>query len=90
MLADFIEWNDVRMIEAGDGFGFGMEALDFVLAPDLIPANHLQRHHAIVLTLAGLVNDAHSAHAEFFQELVLTEAPRQLAAFSGRVLPASI
>src|SRR6266550_9615838 len=68
MLADLIKGDDVRMIEPGDGFGFGAEALDFVLAAELIPANHLQGHDAIELALAGLVDDAHSADAELFQE----------------------
>src|SRR5207247_1491888 len=28
VLADLVNWHDVRMVEAGSGFGFGVEPLD--------------------------------------------------------------
>ena len=44
VLADFVDRNDIRMIEIGGRFGFGAETLDFNSRGQLARANHLQRN----------------------------------------------
>jgi hypothetical protein len=75
-LTDFIDRNDVRMIELGYRFRLGPEALYLHLARELPAQDHLQGHDSIEAYLASAINDTHSALGNFLEQLVIVEATK--------------
>ncbi len=69
MLSDRMDGDDVRMAEPGDGVGLGLEPLALVRGRESALGDRLDRHDAVELQVAGLVNDAHAAAAQHAHDL---------------------
>ena len=73
VLADFVDLNDVRMLDAGDGLGLATEADDGVRLGACSGKNHLQGDQAFEASLLGLVDHAHAALAQFAEDHVAAD-----------------
>ena len=74
---DLVDGDDVRMLQVGDGLGFGLEALhDFGLG-ELAGEHQLYRNDAVETLLTGLIDDTHAAAGDFLQQLVVAERTRR-------------
>ena len=73
VLVDVEDLDDVGVLELGDGLGLGQEPGGGLGAGVLAGQDHLQGDGAVESDLAGLVDDAHAAAAEFAQDLVARE-----------------
>jgi len=71
--ADFVDVNDVRMIEPGGGLGFAAEAGDFLRTGKAPGVNQLEGDDAVETELAGAIYLAHAAVAKEFEEFVVAE-----------------
>ena len=76
--ADFMNGDDVRMLKARRRRSFDAEAVDELFARVLAEEEHLDRNHPVEAQLARLIDDAHAAARDFFQEFIIAEAPRQI------------
>jgi hypothetical protein len=65
--------DDVRVAEPGQHAGLAVEALDEGGIPGEIVREDFQRHQAVELRLAGLVNRAHAAGPDEFEDFQLGE-----------------
>ena len=74
--ADFVNGNDVGMAEARDGLGLNFEAADFLLGSERASEDDFEGNDAVEAFLAGLVNDAHAALADDFEDFVAGEFRR--------------
>src|SRR5438309_865543 len=74
VFADLINRDDVWMVEVGDGFSFALETLNFGFWSEAARENHFQGDGAVETDLPGLVNDAHAAMGDFFDEFVIGES----------------
>ena len=72
-LADFVDGDDARMIEAGSGFGFAAKTLQVRFGGPLAEANHFKRDGAIETFLPGAINHALTAATDFLQQFVIAE-----------------
>jgi hypothetical protein len=63
-VAEVMDWYDVRMVQAGNGFGFTAKARQKLPAIQPIRLNHLDSHQAVEVDLASLVDDTHSPLAQ--------------------------
>ncbi len=75
-LSRFVDADDVRMSQAASGAGLGVEAADVVRGSEPARQNHLERDGAIEVGLMGPIDNAHSASADFFEQLVFAERLR--------------
>ena len=73
-LADVVDGDDVRVIEAGGRLRFLHEALASVGVPDLVASEHLQGDEAVQPRVPGLVDGAHAPLAQDLDGLVVEEA----------------
>ena len=73
VFADLEDLHDVRMLQAGDRLGLGAEAGHVPFAGVFTGQDHLQGHEAVELALPGLVDDAHTAAAQFLQQFVVAD-----------------
>ena len=73
MLADFVDGDDVRMIQRGGGFRFGAEAMDLGSRGKPAGADHFQRHGAMEAELPREIHDAHAALGDLPQHFVVGE-----------------
>src|SRR5262249_54095617 len=71
--ADFVDGDDVRMVQAGRRLRLAAETLHVVIRGELARANHLQGHRTIQAGLPGSVNDAHAAVGDLPPQLVVAE-----------------
>ena len=70
MLVDVEDLDDVRVLELGDGLGLGEEAGGGLGAGVGTGQDHLEGDGAVEPGLAGLVDDAHAAAAQFAHDLI--------------------
>ena len=73
VFADFVDGHNVRMLQFGGGFGFGLETLDEFLAGVGTGQNHFQGDDAVEARLPRLIHDTHAAVGDFFEQLVVAE-----------------
>ena len=78
--ADLVDGDDVRVLEPRGGLGLGAEPGAVRVGGEVRFADHLQRDDAVQALLPGLVDDAHAAAAEFFEQLEVAELARQCGA----------
>ena len=71
--ADFVDGDDVRMIQRGGGLRFLDEAAPLVVGAGAVRRQEFQRRGAIEQDIAGLVDHAHPAFAELFEDLVMAD-----------------
>src|SRR5579862_5789948 len=70
VFVDLVNLNDIGMIQARDGLGFGTKTLDLAVAGMRPGKDHLESDEAFETFLTGLVDNPHAAPAEFFEEFV--------------------
>ena len=70
LLADLVNLHDVGMLQAGDGFGLFTETSNLLGVGIFAGENHLERHEALEVDLAGLVNPSHPTAAQDAQDLI--------------------
>ena len=70
LFADFVDLDDVRMLEPGDRLGFDIEAGQLMIARMGAGQHHLERDEAVEPALTCLVNDAHAAPAQLAEDFV--------------------
>ena len=73
VLTHFVNRHDARVIELGDGLGFILEAAQLGVVGQDSGLDHLEGDGAVERDLVRLVNNSHSAAAEFFLNLVVAE-----------------
>ena len=83
VLANFVDGNDVRMVEIRRGFRFGAETLHFRGGRQLAGADHFQRDRAIETDLPRIINDAHPALRNLAQEFVIAKVADDLVGDFG-------
>ena len=74
-LAEVVHGDDVGVVQPGQRLGFALEALGEAGFGDLLRRQDLQGDDPVELGLAGLVNDAHAAAAEAFEDFELGKVP---------------
>ena len=74
MFADFVNLNDARMLQAGDGLGLGPKPVQLLLPGMHAAENHLQRDDPIQIHLASHIDDTHAAATKLFQDFVAAYA----------------
>ena len=82
VVAEIVDGNDIRMIEASRGFGFALKTRYHVArlgALELVAAYGFQRDRALDRRVEGLVHDAHRAAPELAQDFVFAEFERGFA-----------
>ena len=77
MAADFVDGDDVGMLQTGRRFRLGAETLHVIRRREPAGEDHLHRDDAVEADLACPVDNAHAALGHFLQQLVRTERPRQ-------------
>jgi hypothetical protein len=89
VLADLVDRDDVRVVEAGGRLGLGLEALDVTGRRELAGEDHLQGDGTVEAHLPRPVHDAHAAAGDDFQQFVVADvADRRPRHGSGGVLGA--
>src|SRR5262249_36997497 len=73
MFADFVNGNDVRMIEPRRSFSFRVKTLDQRGRGQLTSQNHLERDGPIQAHLPGAIDYAHATAGDFFEQFVIPE-----------------
>ena len=63
-LAEFVDGDDVGMIQPGQGAGLAVEAFGKIRAPGGLRRENLERHDPVQHRLAGLINRPHAAFAD--------------------------
>jgi hypothetical protein len=71
--ADFVDGDDVRVLQTGCRRCFRAEALREFLARLVAEQEHLHRDDSAKALLPRLVNDPHSAARDFFEQFVIAE-----------------
>ena len=70
VVSDLVDLDNVRMLQAGDGLGFGAKTGPLGL-PGVGPGqDHLQGDEAIEAGLPGLVNDPHAAAPQLAEDFI--------------------
>src|ERR1700758_3114405 len=72
-LADFINWNDARMVEARGGFRFQTKPLEMRFACPLAKADDFQCDCAVETFLSCPEHHALTAASNFLQQVVVAE-----------------
>ena len=85
VLADVVDLRDVGMPQAGGGPGLDLEAADVFRRRQVRGQDHLDGHGAVEGLLPRLVDHAHAAPADFFQELVGAEVAGQVCFESRQI-----
>jgi hypothetical protein len=80
--ADLEDLDDVRMLQAGDGFRLGLEALQGGAAGVSAGQDHLEGDDPVEAHLPGPIHHAHAAAPQLAEDLVA----RRRAPFAGGVL----
>ena len=73
------------MLEAASGRGFDAETSDVFLAGERPEEDHLDGNETIEAGLARLVNDAHAAPRDFFDQFVVADLVEGRKRGGGRV-----
>src|SRR5690242_822047 len=70
-LVHVIDRADVRVIQGGSSTSFPLKALDRQMVSGNLFGEELHRDHAAQLDVLGLIDDAHPAAAELFQNAIM-------------------
>ena len=71
MLVDVIDGADIGVIEGGGGLGLALEALQGLMVLGHIIGQELERYETVELGVLGLVDHAHAAAAQLFENPVM-------------------
>jgi hypothetical protein len=86
VLADFVDLDDVGMLQARDGLRFSAEARQVRVAGVAAREDHLEGDHAMELEMACLIDHAHAAPAQHTQDLVSRNNRKPLQVANPRSL----
>ena len=67
MLADFVDWNDTGMIQAGGGFRFTSKTLQVRFRRPMTKADHFQRDCAIETFLPRAIHHTLTTAADYVE-----------------------
>jgi hypothetical protein len=70
---DFVDGDDVRMVQRGGRLRFLDEAAPLVVGRSAVGGQEFQRRGPVQQDIAGLVHQAHPALAELFEDLVMAD-----------------
>ena len=70
MRADFVDVDDVGMLEPGHRLGLGAKAGQIAFGGEVPGQDHLKGHEPVEPVLAGLVNHTHAATAQDVEDVV--------------------
>jgi hypothetical protein len=73
-LPNFVDGHDVRMTETGGGLGFAAKTLESAAPGEFSKENHLDGDDPVEAALTGLVNQAHPAACDFFEQFIVAKA----------------
>ena len=73
LFADFVDGADVGMVQRRSGFGFAPEALQRLGIVGYFIGKKFKRDEAVQARVFGLVDDAHAAATEFFEDAVVRD-----------------
>src|SRR4030095_11130342 len=82
-LADFINWNDGRMIQTGSGFGLATKTFQVRFRGPLAQADHFECDGTVEAFLSRAVNYALTAPADFLQHFVINKICDHPPGFRG-------
>ena len=74
-LADFVDRQDVRVIETGCGLCFAAEPLEPFVTVRVVAQHSLQGNDPLRMALPRPINNTHAAAADLTENLVVTEPP---------------
>lgn len=77
--SDFIQWNDMRMIEARDSLSFGLEPFEGIATREGGTVEGFEGDDTIEPTLTGTVDDTGAAPADFTEEFVIAQVRGNLS-----------
>ena len=83
VFADLVNGDDIRMVQVGRRFGFGAETGDLILVREITGAHELEGNEAVETDLAGAIDDAHAAPADFLQQFVVADVANAFRRPSG-------
>src|ERR1700747_518592 len=69
--ANFIDGANVWVIQRGGGLRFALEAGESLRIASDFGREELEGHEAVELGVLGLVDDAHPAAAQFFEDVIV-------------------
>ena len=84
-LADFVDGDNVRMIEAASGLGFEEESPHGVRAGQSSLAQHLEGDDAMASRVPRAIDDAHAAPGDLPEQFIVAEGAGKLRANVGCV-----
>ena len=79
VFADFVNRNDVGMVQAGDGFCFDAEAFEEIRRSKFPGEDELDGDHTIQRSLPRAIDNTHPTPRDRRQQLVIADAPRTIA-----------
>src|SRR6266568_7617565 len=71
--AEFVDRNNVRVIEFCGGFCFDLETLDGPSRGQMAVANHFERDESVEADLASAINHPHAAAGDLIENFVIAE-----------------
>ncbi len=84
VVAVFVDLDDPRVLDLGDGAGLDVESSDLVGRGVRPGQDHLERDQAIQPDVPGFVDDAHAASADLRDDLVARHGQPDRASTAGR------
>jgi hypothetical protein len=73
-LSDFVDGDNIWVLQARRSLRFGPEALDLGGTGQLTGQDHLHRDRPVQTDLPGLIDHTHAPARDFFQQFIVPEA----------------
>ena len=73
VFADLVDGHDIRMVEVGSSLGLSIKTPHVRGRSQLTSQDHLESDDAVQAYLPGLVDHAHAAAGDFFQQFIIAE-----------------
>ncbi len=84
VFAHFIDAHDVGVTQARHRFRLDAKARPFLRGHERAAEEHFQGHRPLQLLMAGLVDDAHTAAADFLKDFVVADSLRRRGRLAQR------
>ena len=84
VLADVVNGADVGMVQRGGGLGFALETAQRLRVSGDVVGKKFQRDEAVQARVFGLVDNAHAAAAELFDDAVVRDGLADHGRANGR------
>jgi hypothetical protein len=83
VLADPVNWNDVRVVQPGDRAGLAPKPLETIRVSEMMERQDLERHMPAQRLLNRLVDDPHAAGADRSEQDIITQPLRYPGSHTG-------